>query len=241
MQQMLESMARPVAGGFRRLKSKFQVRRECPICGWRGHAFSEGGASHKLRYDCRCPKCRSAERHRLAFMVAESLSDLDFSAVLHVAPERGLSNYLRAKATEYLSIDLHNEAMARMDITALDLPDHSQSLVWISHVLEHIEDDFAAISEMHRVLRPSGVAFVQVPIWRTVTYEDASITDQSDRLRHFFQKDHVRLYGLDIVERFESNGFTASVHRAQDFGPEALLRYGLSFASTDEVFVFRKA
>jgi len=173
-------------------------------------------------------------------MVSEKSTDLDFSTVLHVAPERELSNYIRSKAENYLSIDLYTEAMAKMDVTALELEDNSQTLIWISHVLEHVEDDSAAISEMYRVLQPSGVAFVQVPIWRNTTYEDFTIKDPSNRLKNFYQTDHVRLYGLDIVGRFKAKGFKSSIHRAQDFGPQLLTRHGLSFASTDEVFIFRK-
>ena len=237
---MLKLIKRRVGSAIRFSTRSFQKLRECPICGWQGYKFAVGGASNKLRHDCRCPKCNSLERHRLAFMVCEKLNDLDFSTVLHVAPERALSDYLKAKSKNYLSIDLYSEAMAKMDITSLDLPDNSQSLIWISHVLEHVAGDSAAISEMHRVLRPSGAAFVQVPIWRTVTYEDFDIETPSDRLQQFYQPDHVRLYGLDIVDRFKSQGFDARVFRAQDFGPTLLLRHGLSFASTNEVFIFRK-
>lgn len=238
--QVLTSMKRRAKSLFRNATRGAQKRRECPICGWQGFSFLEGGDEKKRRYDCRCPKCGSVERHRLAYMVAEKLAKLDFSTVLHVAPERELAAYLQGKSSDYLSIDLYNDAMAKMDITALELPDDSQSLIWISHVLEHVEDDASAISEMYRVLRPSGMAFVQVPIWRKATYEDFSIQDSVERQKHFYQPDHVRLYGWDIVDRFESQGFVGAMYRAQDFGPEQLLKHGLSFASTDEVFVFSK-
>lgn len=241
MHRSIKSMKRRASSSIRSFTHRFKNHRECPICGWQGYAFAKGGAANKLRYDCVCPRCHSYERHRLAFMIAEKLADLDFSAVLHVAPERELETYIKSKSERYLSIDISNKAMAKMDITSLELPDNSQSLIWISHVLEHVKDDSAAIAEMHRVLRPSGKAFVQVPIWRTVTYEDLEIKNPSDRINHFYQADHVRLYGLDIVDRFASIGFESSIHRAQDFGPELLLRHGLSFASTNEAFVFRKA
>ncbi|WP_161604761.1 class I SAM-dependent methyltransferase [Roseiconus nitratireducens] len=238
---MLKVFRRPAEATFGRIRDRLHPNRQCPICDWTGYAFSKGGAPNKSRFDCRCPNCGAVERHRLAFMVAEKLDGLDYSDVLHVAPEKELSNYLRSKATNYLSIDLYSQAMARMDITALELPDQSQSLIWISHVLEHVENDAAAIAEMSRVLRPGGTVIAQVPIWRQSTYEDFSITDPNDRLEHFYQTDHVRLYGIDVVDRFCSRGFEAEVHRAQDFGPERLVRHGLSFVSTNEVFRFRKA
>ena len=223
-----------------RIVDRFRYHRECPICGWRGTQFARGGGPNKMRFDCLCPKCRAVERHRLAYLVVESLDDLDFSKTLHVAPEKQIEDYLRQKSTDYLSIDLYRSAMRKMDVTALDLEDSSRSLIWVSHVLEHVEDDAKAISEFYRVLSRPGAAIVQVPIWRNTTYEDSSISSPAARNRAFYQTDHVRLYGLDIVERFEAQGFVSTIHRAQDFGPDLLLKHGLSFASTDEVFVFRK-
>ena len=131
--------------------------------------------------------------------------------------------------------------MAKMDITNLALRSDSRTLIWISHVLEHVEDDGKAIAELYRVLTPGGIAFVQVPLWRMKTFEDSSVKTEEDRKRVFYQANHVRLYGIDIVERFRAAGFSEKVFRAQDFGPDALLEKGLSFPSTDEVFVFRKA
>jgi predicted SAM-dependent methyltransferase len=216
------------------------VRRICPICRWAGKQFATGGASHKRRFDCRCPRCGSIERQRLAYMVASTRRPLDYSRVIHVAPEKELAKWLRSNSQHYLSIDLSSRAMAKMDITKLDLDDNSQTLLWASHVLEHVIDDRKAISEIYRVLEPGGVAFIQVPIWRTTTIEDATVSTAEDRLRKFFHASHVRLYGLDITDRFAQVGFTSEIFRAQDFGPDAVLQFGLSFASTNEVFVFQK-
>jgi predicted SAM-dependent methyltransferase len=173
-------------------------------------------------------------------MVARKFLDLDYSNVLHVAPERAISKWLQSVSNRYLSIDLCANAMARMDITDLQLKSRSQSLVWASHVLEHVEDDHKAISELNRILVRNGVVLIQVPIWRVATFEDFTKSTSEERQKHFFQEDHVRLYGLDIVDRFTKKGFIASTYRAQDFGPEKMLKHGMSFASTNEVFIFRK-
>lgn len=215
--------------------------RSCPLCSWRGRRFQQGGVGKKLRIDSRCPRCGSMERHRLAFMVASNIVELDYSAVLHVAPEPQIEKFLRSRSQDYLSIDLFSKnAMAKMDITYLDLKDCSKTLVWISHVLEHVEHDDLAISEIYRVLAPGGVSLIQVPIWCTHTYEDFSIISEEERLRTFYQKDHVRLYGMDIVDRLALAGFEVSVVRSQDFGPDKLIEHGLSFASTNEVFIAKK-
>lgn len=215
--------------------------RICPLCDWRGRQFAPGGDRDKRRLDCICPECGSMERQRLGFMVASGMVTLDFTRVLHVAPEKSVEQWLRRRASKYLSVDIKNPAMLRMDITSLALNDDSVSLIWCSHVLEHVRADTTAIREFHRVLSPGGAAVIQVPIWRQRTYEDVTKTTAADRLEAFYQTDHVRLYGFDIVDRFEEIGFSAEVFRAQDFGPGSLLIHGLSFASTDEVFIFTKS
>lgn len=177
-------------------------------------------------------------------MVATEVIDLQGADILHVAPEPCLTPLLKKSANEYLSIDLefsnYSQAMREMDTTKLDLPDNSFTIYWSSHVFEHIPDDAAAIREAYRVLKPGGMAVIQVPIWGKETYEDWSITTPEDRLRVFHQEDHVRIYGLDIVDRFEAAGFKSRIVRAQDFGPEKLFRHGLSCPFTDEVFLFTK-
>ena len=53
----------------------------------------------------------------------------------------------------------------RGDGRKLPFPDHSFDVVITSEVLEHIQDDVAAISEMVRVLRPGGRFAATVPAW----------------------------------------------------------------------------
>ena len=218
--------------------SKFSEERTCPICEWRGWQFNPNGISLKRRYDSRCPNCSSLERHRLAYMVMKD--KLDRPKTLHVAPEPSIEPWLKRISSSYVSIDLYNEAMLKMDLTDMTFEDNSFSLVWCSNVLEHIPRDDLALSEMYRVCEPGGCTVIQVPIWREVTYEDPTIDSEQDRLKHFYQQDHVRLYGLDIVDRMERVGFKVDVIRAQDLGPELVFHHALSLLSTNEVFVCQK-
>lgn len=214
--------------------------RECPLCGWTGLQFHPHGIPSKRRYDSRCPKCGSLERHRLGYMALRDDLAVGKQTTLHVAPEPCVEKWLRSVSSEYLSIDLDQPAMVQMDLTAMTLPDNSYSLVWCSNVLEHIPDDRAAMREMHRVCRPGGIVVIQVPVWRQQTHEDWNITSKADRLEHFYQDDHVRLYGVDIADRLASVGFTVEVRRAQDFKPPLVTRHALQFLSTNDVFVCRK-
>ena len=55
-------------------------------------------------------------------------------------------------------------------------------------------------------MKAGGWGIFQVPIDynNKVTYEDSSITDPKEREIHFWQKDHVRLYGLDYPKSLKS-------------------------------------
>jgi SAM-dependent methyltransferase len=162
---------------------------------------------------------------------------------LHVAPEPPLARWLSNLSApgEYLSIDLDGPAMRRMDLTALDLPDASKTLVWCSHVLEHIPDDRKAMREMWRVLRPGGLAVIQVPLRGPTTYEDSSITTPQERRKAFMQEDHVRIYGMDVAGRLQQAGFTVDARSALHL-PEALCRlHSLRLLGLNDVFVCTKA
>lgn len=53
----------------------------------------------------------------------------------------------------------------RGDATRLPFPDETFDRVVTSEVLEHIQNDVAAIAELHRVLKPGGTLAVTVPTW----------------------------------------------------------------------------
>jgi SAM-dependent methyltransferase len=114
-----------------------------------------------------CPGCGSYERQRLLCLYLDAHPDLltEETSVLHVAPEDCIRDCVqRRRPRAYLSIDLeHPEAMRRMDVTRLELPDASYDLILVSHVLDEVADESAALCELHRVLRPGGTAIVQAP------------------------------------------------------------------------------
>lgn len=136
-------------------------------------------------------------------------------SVLHFAPEEALQKPLRrAPGVTYTSADLKSpfaEILVDLD-DAVDvrakLGKGSYSVVVISHVLEHVRDDVAVLGRLTRVGRAGGRVLVQVPeeADRADTYEDWSITSPEGRLRAFGQEDHVRVYGADVVRRFERAG-----------------------------------
>jgi len=191
------------------------------------------------REDASCPICGSLERHRAALLLLRSRIPKG-RKVLHIAPEALMVPWLVSLSCEYLNADLHYPAMQQMDLTDTGLPDRSKTLVWCSHVLEHIPDDAKALLEIYRILEPGGLLVAQVPIGGDRTYEDWSITDEEGRLQHFLQEDHVRLYGRDLRERMERAGFDCEILTTTDMSPHEQALYSVRHPVFREIFLARR-
>jgi SAM-dependent methyltransferase len=123
----------------------------------------------------------------------------------------------RQRELERVTADLYAPADLRLDISDMDLPDGSFDLILCSHVLEHVPDDRAAMSELRRVLADGGLALLLVPYRADLpTYEDPSIRSPLDRMQAFGQQDHVRIYGTDLVDRLRAAGFDVEDRTAAD-------------------------
>ena len=68
-----------------------------------------------------------------------------------------------AESLAYLRRRFGPEDIVEGAITRIPLPDGACDSVTALDVLEHVPDDAGAVAEMHRVLRPGGVAVVTVP------------------------------------------------------------------------------
>ncbi len=215
--------------------------RYCPICKGRQVRFRSFG--NPSRPDALCPDCTSLERHRALWVFLERHTSLFSSPrlrMLHFAPEACLENRFRqALGKGYLTADLLDpRADVRADITNLRFPEASFDAILCSHVLEHVPDDRAAMRELHRVLDADGVAIVMVPLKGETTEEDLSITDPEERTRRYGQSDHVRYYGMDIVDRLRDAGFTVTcIETADVCAPKDIERMRLG---ANRMFVCRK-
>lgn len=68
------------------------------------------------------------------------------------------------------------------------------------------------MKELFRVLKTDGTCLIQTPFKDGETYEDFSIKTKEDRLKHFGQDDHVRIYSISgLKERLEKSGFLVDV------------------------------
>lgn len=147
---------------------------ECPVCGYMGRFHPVAPLSGVRKY-AQCPQCNALERHRLQFLVMESLlKTLPCStmSMLHIAPEPFFSDFFRPRFASYATADLSMAGVDhQVDLTSLPFADASYDLVFASHVLEHIQDDMAALAEIRRVLKPGGIAVLPVPLLSRYTIE----------------------------------------------------------------------
>ena len=235
MSQMIENVFSPEEG-------------YCLICGKRT-TFTEGGNDYSIfsrrhiigggkRSKCLCPKCSSTDRARWSFWnIVNNTQILNKKcSVLHFGPQDG-EQIIREKIMfnrycDYYGADVE---MGRgdhvVDMTNMQFADESMDYIIANHILEHIVDEGKALDELYRVIRKDGKVLLSFPIC-----SDYDITDEApgiamsdeERIERFAQKDHVRLYGRDYIDRIQAHGFSAKIYSPQDYFSALMIeKYGL--------------
>ncbi len=206
---------------------------ECPICEIKYRKFLPYGRLNP-RPNALCPDSLSLERHRLMWLYLKERTSF-FNAphkLLHIAPELCfIDRFKSMENLDYTTADLESPlADVKMDVHDIPFEDNTFDVVFCNHVMEHVEDDIKAMSEIYRVLKKGGWAIIQSPqdYSRSTTLEDPNITDPKEREKVYWQADHVRLYGLDYGQRLQKAGFTVKEDRfVMELPNEMVRRYAL--------------
>ncbi len=217
----------------------------CPVCERNFRKFLSYGSSKAHRENVLCPYDLTLERHRLMWLFLKTtnfFSEEKFK-VLHIAPEQCFFPIFKKQNNlDYTTADLESPiADIHFDLHEIPLPDNSYDIIFCNHVLEHVEDDLKCIKELYRVMSTNGWGIFQVPIDynNSKTYEDKSITNPKERELHFWQKDHLRLYGTDYHKRLEQGGFKVEI-----FDPKESLKSinyeKLKLNPNELIFIARK-
>lgn len=131
--------------------------------------------------------------------------------ILDIGPRAAMSSRLQGLlGARYVTGDLVVPGVTVcLDLSALPFREGQFNAIVCSHVLEHVSDDRAAMSELRRVLRAGGFALVPVPIHpkSQITLEDPAVTDPQERSLLYGQADHVRFYArADFESRLRNAG-----------------------------------
>lgn len=191
----------------------------CNICGGRFGKMIDLHDAYYIRGELTdhsldnaiCPNCGSWFRHRMLMTYIRDNEILKpGQKLLHFAPESFFVPVFHKILGEgYFTCDLKEMESPNhhiVDITDIPFGDGTFDRIICSHVLEHIEDDAKAISELYRVLRPGGTALIAVPTYGKLTEEDLTLSAKARKMQYGINI-HVRLYGTDIAGRLGAAGF----------------------------------
>lgn len=208
---------------------------ECPVCERSFSKFLSYGSDVAHRENVLCPYDLTLERHRLMWLYLRDSSNF-FTAeklsVLHIAPEQCFhKRFKEQKNLNYLTGDLVSPiADLHFDLHAIPLEDNRFDVIFCNHVMEHVDDALQCMRELHRVMKPGGWGIMQVPqdFTRDVTYEDKTIISPEEREKHYWQKDHVRLFGKDYPDWLKKAGFEVTEFKKESKYDDKLIeRYRL--------------
>jgi SAM-dependent methyltransferase len=116
----------------------------------------------------------------------------------------------------YRGLELSPEAIAisdrkglgpveRGDICAMPFADGSFDFVFSTDILEHVEDDNRALSEIHRVLKPGGRCLITVPAFPSLWGHHDTITHHKRRYRQAPLLKQVKAAGLRTLTSYHFN------------------------------------
>jgi predicted SAM-dependent methyltransferase len=182
------------------------------------------------------------KRHRFIYCFLERNKLLNSNLrVLHIAPENCFINKFESIWRDsYITGDISGKNVKfKVDITKIPFENESFDFILCNHVLEHVKEDRIALIEFFRVLKKQGKLLITVPIYDNNTFEDFKINTPKERLKYFGQKDHVRKYGLDIINRIKKCGFYVKLIAPKDILlNDEIKKYALD--NSEKIFYCRK-
>lgn len=184
----------------------------CPVCRWSGSKFGYSSAASVNAFHANdiCLGCGANRRTRRMLEVVTDVFDLNRTAVVvDVGAASATRKFFHHREqAQYLTVDLYKESDIRSSITDIDLGEGTADVVMCCHVLEHIIEDQRGIAELHRILKPKGLAILMVPqkagLAQTQRIPDVTLDGFG----------HVWDYGDDFPKRVEEVGFVLLSSRA---------------------------
>ncbi len=234
VKNVIRKLVRKVSRALVKLRSMILGDRlpyYCPCCDRHLKRFVDGGFMKQPKiYDVErykdmdqlviCPVCRSLPRHRiLVSWLDDNIDWIKDAKILHFAQEGSIRRWMDRNGVRATSADLYAPADIKLDIEDTGLPEGSYDLIICNHVLEHVSDYKKALRELYRILNLGGALVISFPVDMKLesVYEDESVVTETDRIRCFGQRDHLRVFGQDSVRILESVGFKVSEINGMDY------------------------
>ncbi len=200
----------------------------CPCCERYIRKFAPFG--DPIRLNAECPFCYVMERHRLRFLYLKKKTNFfkENLKVLDFGPEYYMQKiFMKMNNLDYISADINpKNAMLQMNITNIEFNENSFDFIFCISVIEHVVNDKKALSELFRVLKPGGCAFIEVPINYDLK-ETVELLTEQEKLHH--DKDfHVRDYAPDFFDHLKVMDFEeTSISYKKELLPKKVTLYGL--------------
>ena len=185
-----------------------------------------------------CPNCGSLSRDRRLWQLIENKYLMDKMEILDFSPSRSLYRKWKKQNVIYKATDLSGNFISdnKYDITSIPEAENTFDLIICYHVLEHVIEDVSAMKELFRTLKPTGTLLIQTPFKEGEIYEDYSITSEKERLHHFGQEDHVRIYSVQgLKQRLIKSSFDVEL---KQFREENLIH---GFTENEIVLILKKS
>jgi SAM-dependent methyltransferase len=196
----------------------------CPLC--------DGRVFLRLSRDLLGTRCLRCEASPIAMamgaVIDRELPDLGARKVYETSSRGPLFEFLKRRAGELTFSEFfddvepggHRDGIPCQDVQQLTYPDRSFDLCTSTEVFEHVADDRRGFAELHRVLRPDGLAIFTVPIHDDIAQTVERARLEGERLRHLLDPQYhddfirgskkvlvYRNYSRDITDRLRQAGF----------------------------------
>lgn len=194
--------------------------------------LKKGVPTKGLRVDAVCPNCGSYDRERFLNYILVNYCTIysENYNVLHIAPEKNIKDNFEGKNPNYITGDIQfGKANQIVDLTDMKLQfdDNYFDYIICSHVLQDIVNEKDAFNEIKRVLKKDGLLILSIPICfqMSKTLENHNLTFPIERLIYFGNRNHVRMYGNDYLNRLNDFGFTVQLFQVNKIlSPDKILQ-----------------
>jgi len=214
----------------------------CPVC-------RKKRVHVRLKKDeiyIRCVYCRSSAVTSSIVQVLEDIGLKDSISVYEMSARGPLflflkKYYKRVTASEYF-VDVEpggfKNGVMSQDVQNLSFDDESFDLCTSTDVFEHVPNDTKGFSHILRVLRPGGIFVFTVPLALTNNTVERAKLLTSGEIKHLLEPEFhgdpisesdqipaFRNYGMDIIKRLESVGFSrAEIMEPKNARPWGVIR-----------------